>query len=193
MSEHVLDWLGAYHDGELPDDRRRWVVAHLHTCATCQAELAALADLRLQLRAYPAMPARTPPEQFVAQVRLRLPPRAPVASDRTRVRQAAGLWLPLSVVALWAFAQAGLLVSGLVLSAVSVSPDPLASLLPLPGLDALRFLAGLVQPAGLASWLTLVVLNGGLTLTAAALVWGSLASWWAARETNLVSPGLPAS
>src|SRR5437868_2872474 len=108
MNEHVLEWISAYHDGELPGDQRRRVETHLAACPTCQAELEALEGLSLRLQAAPPLPARTPPEQFVAQVRLRLPPRAP-ASGRQQVRQAAGLWLPLSVLALWALGQAVLL------------------------------------------------------------------------------------
>ena len=60
MSEHVLDWISAYHDGELHGDRLRWVEAHLHTCADCQAELAALQNLAVRLQASPPMPARKP-------------------------------------------------------------------------------------------------------------------------------------
>ena len=192
MSEHVLDWISAYHDGELNGERRRWVAAHLRTCPTCQAELAALGDLAVRLQANPPMPARTPPEQFVAQVRLRLPPRSVPVPGRARVRQAAGLWLPLSVLALWALGQAVLLIGGLVLGVAAVPAALPVVLPPLPGLEALPFLAGLVQPTGWGGWLTLLALNAGLTATAAALVWGCLAGWWAAREKSLASSGLQA-
>ena len=192
MSEHVLDWIGAYHDGELHGDRLRWVEAHLHTCADCQAELAALQNLAVRLQASPPMPARTPPEQFVAQVQLRLPPRSVPVPGRQRVRQAAGLWLPLGALALWAFGQAVLVVSGLALGVAAVPAAIPVVLPPLPGLGALPLLVALAQPAGWGGWLALLVLNAGLTAAAAVLVWGCLAGWWAARETSLASSGLRA-
>jgi anti-sigma factor RsiW len=140
MSEHVLDWISAYHDGELHGDRLRWVEAHLHTCADCQAELAALQNLAVRLQASPPMPARTPPEQFVAQVQLRLPPRSAPVPGRARLRQVAGLWLPLGALALWAFGQAVLVVSGLALGVVAVPAAIPVVLPPLPGLARCRYL-----------------------------------------------------
>jgi len=192
MSEHVLDWIGAYHDGELHGDRLRRVEAHLRACSACQAELEALQNLAARLQASPPMPARTPPEQFVAQVRLRLPPRSAPVPGRARLRQAAGLWLPLGVLTLWAFGQAVLLVSGLALGMAAVPAAIPVVLPPLPGLGALPLLVALAQPAGWGGWLALLVLNAGLTAAVAVLVWGCLAGWWAARETSLASSGMQA-
>jgi anti-sigma factor RsiW len=192
MSEHVLDWIGAYHDGELHGDRLRRVEAHLRACAACQAELEALQNLKARLQASPPMPALTPPEQFVAQVRLRLPPRSAPVPGRARLRQAAGLWLPLGVLALWAFGQAVLLVSGLALGMAELPAAIPVVLPPLPGLGALPLLVALAQPAGWGGWLALLVLNTSLTAAVAVLVWGCLAGWWAARETSLASSGMQA-
>jgi anti-sigma factor RsiW len=192
MSEHVLDWIGAYHDGELHGDRLRRVEAHLRACPACQAELEALQNLAVQLQANPPMPARTPPEQFVAQVQLRLPPRSAPVPGRARLRQAAGLWLPLGVLALWAFGQAVLVVSGLALGVGAVPAAMPVVLPPLPGLGALPLLVALAQPAGWGGWLALLVLNAGLTAAVAMLVWGCLAGWWAARETSLALSGMQA-
>jgi anti-sigma factor RsiW len=192
MSEHVLDWIGAYHDGELHGDRLRRVEAHLRACAACQAELEALQNLKARLQASPPMPALTPPEQFVAQVRLRLPPRSAPVPGRARLRQAAGLWLPLGVLALWAFGQAVLLVSGLALGMAELPAAIPVVLPPLPGLGALPLLVALAQPAGWGGWLALLVVNTSLTAAVAVLVWGCLAGWWAARETSLASSGLQA-
>ncbi len=192
MSEHVLDWIGAYHDGELHGDRLRHVEAHLRTCAACQAELAALQNLAVRLQASPPMPARTPPEQFVAQVQLRLPPRSAPVPGRQRVRQVAGLWLPLGALALWALGQAVIVVSGLALGVAAVPAAIPVVLPPLPGLGALPLLVALAQPAGWGGWLALLVLNAGLTAAVAVLVWGCLAGWWAARETSLASSGMQA-
>ena len=160
MSEHVLDWIGAYHDGELHGDRLRHVEAHLRTCSACQAELEALRALTIRLQGDPPMPARTPTEQFVAQVRLRMV-HQPAAASRARLRQATGLWLPLGVLVLWALGQAVLAVGGLMLLVLWG-----ANALPQPALGALE----------------LLVLNIALTAVAAGLVWGCLAGWWAARE-----------
>jgi anti-sigma factor RsiW len=192
MSEHVLDWIGAYHDGELHGDRLRRVEAHLRACAACQAELEALQNLKARLQASPPMPALTPPEQFVAQVRLRLPPRSAPVPGRARLRQAAGLWLPLGVLALWAFGQAVLLVSGLALGMAELPAAIPVVLPPLPGLGALPLLVALAQPAGWGGWLALLVLNTSLTAAVAVLVWGCLAGWWAARETSLALSGMQA-
>ena len=192
MSEHVLDWIGAYHDGELHGDRLRWVEAHLSTCAACQSELAALQNLAVRLQASPPMPARTPPEQFVAQVRLRLPPRSAPVPGRQRVRQVAGLWLPLGALALWAFGQAVLVVSGLALGVAAVPAAIPVVLPPLPGLGALPLLVALAQPAVWGGRLALLALNAGLTAAVAMLVWGCLAGWWAARETSLALSGMQA-
>ena len=58
MSEHILNWLPAYHDGELPPGRRQRVEAHLQGCPSCRAELETLTELSALLKADPA-PQRT--------------------------------------------------------------------------------------------------------------------------------------
>lgn len=199
MSKHALEWIGAYHDGELRGERLRWVETHLRGCAACQAELEALQNLAMRLQANPPMPARTPPEQFVAQVRLRLAPRsglAPVGMGRQRLRQGAEQWLPvgvLGVLALWALGQAVLAVGGLALGAGAWPAAGPVVLPSLPGLGALPLLAALASQAGWGRWLALLALNIGLTAAAAVLAWGCLAGWWAARkasfETSFASSG----
>jgi anti-sigma factor RsiW len=191
MSEqHVLDWIGAYHDGELRGSRRRAVEAHLRACAACQAELDALQRLTARLQTAPPMPGRMPPEQFVAQVGLRLAPRRGPVSDRDGLRQAVGLWAPLGVVALWAWGQAVLLVGAL---ALVVLPGAWPVVALLPGLAALPLLGvALAAPAGSGA-LTLLALQIGLTAVAAGLVGGCLAGWWAAGqgilETDIAPSG----
>jgi hypothetical protein len=206
MSEHVLDWIGAYLDGELEGDRRRGVEAHLRACADCRAEAEALRSLTARLQAYPPPPARTPPEQFVAQVRLRLPPRGASAQGAMRLRQATGLWLPLGVLAGWALSQAALLVGAAALrlaAALSLAPLPGGMPLVLPpvqglgGPSALGALLAALAPRGeWGSWLPLWTLDIGVTIVATGLVWGCLAGHWAARRTgpgtNITSPGEPA-
>jgi anti-sigma factor RsiW len=161
MNEHVLDWIAAYYDGELHGDRLRAVETHLQGCAACRAELEALGALGARLQASPPMPARTPPEQFVAQVRLRLPERSAPTAGRARLRRAASLWLPLAVLALWALGQAVLAVGGLLLTWLGTR---------------MNTFIGPVE---------LLVLNLALTGVAAGLIVGCLASWWAAREKEV--------
>jgi hypothetical protein len=108
------------------------------------------------------------------------------------MRQGAGLWLPLAVLAVWALGQAVLTVCGVVLG-VAALPAATQVMLPLlPGLVALPLLVAQVDPAGWGGWLALLALNAGLTVVGAGLAWGCVAGWWAARETNLASSGLQA-
>jgi hypothetical protein len=110
--------------------------------------------------------------------------------DRSRLRQAAGLWAPLGVVALWAWGQAALLVGGLAL-ALLPALGPLV-LPPLPGLAGLPLLGRALAPAG-GGALALLAFDVTLTIVAAGLVWGCLAGWWAARpepfDTRLATAG----
>ena len=72
MNPHVIEWLAAYHDGELPAHRQHLVEKHLQDCPTCRAELEALEELSSFLKA-DFVPPHTPAERFAAQVQLRLP------------------------------------------------------------------------------------------------------------------------
>ncbi len=186
MSEHVLDWIGAYLDGELHGGQRRRVEMHLAGCAACRAELDAMQALSARLHTNPPMPARTPPEQFVAQVRLRLPARA--TAPASRVRQAAGLWLPLGVFGLWAFSQAVLVVGAFGLWVLPIGLPVV--LLPVPaGGGLLPLLAGLAGAPVWGNWLPLLGLEVALTAAAAVLTWACLAGWWAARDKDLALAG----
>jgi anti-sigma factor RsiW len=120
MTEHVLEWLPAYYDGELSENRRRKVEAHLQECASCLAELESLQGLSALLRSEPA-PAHTPPERFTAQVQLLLPRGSGVRQQP----QALPRWMlgaPLLLIAGWAFLQAALIVTAFALAAGSFFP-----------------------------------------------------------------------
>ena len=117
MNPHVIEWLAAYHDGELPSGRRQQVEEHLKDCQTCRAELDALQGLSSLLKADP-LPAHTPPERFAAQVQLRLP-RASLSHARQKEGRLPRwvLGVPLALIGVWAFMQAALWVTSATLTA----------------------------------------------------------------------------
>jgi len=53
MTDCDVQILGAYHDGELPDDQRQRVEAHLRECPSCAAELAGIRESSRLLREAP--------------------------------------------------------------------------------------------------------------------------------------------
>ncbi|RPH57429.1 MAG: hypothetical protein EHM81_11600 [Chloroflexi bacterium] len=104
MSEHITQWLGAYHDGELRGLRLRQVEQHLAECAECQVGLDEIQGLSALL--HDAAPAGDflPTERFVANLTLSLP-RQP---ERTQPRKAIeiGWWLiPVGILGAWVFIQ----------------------------------------------------------------------------------------
>ena len=117
MNPHVIEWLAAYHDGELPSSRRGQVEEHLKDCPACRLELEALEELSSLLKADP-LPAHTPSERFAAQVQLRLP-----RTSLSQARQKTGshprwmLGVPLALILVWAFLQAALWVTSATLTA----------------------------------------------------------------------------
>ena len=120
MNPHVIEWLAAYHDGELPSGRRGQVEEHLKDCPACRLELEALEGLSSLLKVDP-IPAHTPSERFAAQMQLRLP-RASLPHTK---QNAAGLprWMlgiPLALILVWAFLQAALWVTSATLTADQV-------------------------------------------------------------------------
>jgi hypothetical protein len=104
MSEHVTEWLGTYHDGELHGAHLRQVEQHLVECAECRAELDGLQGLSNLLQETAPAGDFLPTERFVANLTLTLP-RQP---ERTQPRKALefGWWLiPVGVLGAWAFIQ----------------------------------------------------------------------------------------
>ena len=124
MTDHVTQWLEAYHDGELHGTRRDQVEAHLAECTECQAELEALRSLSARLHEDFAAFEFTPAERFSAELASRLPEQPPR-------RLGAAWWLmPLALLGAWLF-----LVITLWLS------------------TALQITASVALPAGELSWL----------------------------------------
>ncbi len=192
MTEHVTVWLGAYHDGELRGLRLRQVEAHLAHCATCRTELERLGALTALLQESPAAAGLTPPERFVAQVKLRLP-RRPERPATQRALETGWRLAPLGLLGAWAFIQAMFIVAGVVLVALrmGLGGEVIAGLFPASQQGAWLTDAFTLSDAGLndigrsALWL----LSGGgglgwtLTLHLVLLVvigllyWSWLASW----------------
>src|SRR5271169_3096655 len=89
-----VEWLEAYHDGELDAARRDQVTAHLPNCAECRRELESLKALSRAL-ASDALPQASlaSPAVFWSGVQSRLPERqtaaAPMSGRRVLLR-----WLP---------------------------------------------------------------------------------------------------
>ncbi|RLC98666.1 MAG: hypothetical protein DRI77_04505 [Chloroflexi bacterium] len=196
MNEHVIPWLGAYHDGELHGGRLQQVEEHLAHCATCRAELGELRALAALLQSSPAPQALTRPDHFVAQVGLRLP-RRPVQPAWKRCLKAGWRLAPVGLLGAWAFVRAVFLVSGVVLGALQVGlgGDVIAELLPAsqPGLSLTRLWSLSGASLSDVGRVALQLLgNGGplgwgvmLKVASLALIgllyWSWLASWWAVR------------
>ena len=197
MMEHVSAWLEAYHDGELSKRRSRQVEAYVADCASCRAELEALRALTGLLQESPAPLGLMSPERFVAQVGLRLP-RRPVQPAWRRALEAGWRLAPAGLLGTWAFVQALIIVSGIVLTGIDVglAGDVAAALLPAQqpnwGLIEIIRLAGVDLSDASRFMLDILGTGTGLSLTTFAsvinsvvfglLLWSWLASWWARHQ-----------
>jgi hypothetical protein len=115
MSDHILELLGAYIDGELQGGQLRKVENHLDECQSCLEEYYALQALTATLHAEP-MPEFPAPDRFAADVALRLP-RKPVKPVSSRVLEI-GWWLaPVGLIAAWVFVSTTILVSNMITAA----------------------------------------------------------------------------
>lgn len=115
MSDHILELLGAYLDGELYGGQLRKVEAHLEECGVCQEEVRSLRTLSASLHAAP-LPDFPAPERFAAEVALRLPrkPVKPMSHKAVEV----GWWLaPVGLLLAWVFLGTTLWVSDVVTAA----------------------------------------------------------------------------
>lgn len=109
MSDHVLELLGAYLDGELHGAQLRKVEAHLQECQVCQEEAQSLRALSATLQAG-VLPDFPTPERFAADVALRLP-RGPIQPTSRKALEF-GWWLaPVGLLLTWIFLNTTLLVS----------------------------------------------------------------------------------
>ena len=115
MSDHVLELLGAYLDGELHNGQLRKVEAHLDECEMCMAEYQSLQTLSTKLHEAP-LPDFPSAERFAADMTLRLPRTQDKPLRKSAVE--IGWWLvPVGLVVAWIFLSTTLLVSNLVINA----------------------------------------------------------------------------
>ena len=115
MSDHILELLGAYIDGELRGGQLRKVETHLEECQSCLEEYYTLQALSARLHAAP-LPEFPSPERLAADVALRLP-RKPIKPVRTKVFEI-GWWLvPVGLIATWVFVSTTILISNVVAAA----------------------------------------------------------------------------
>lgn len=172
MNPHVSEWLAAYHDGELPASRQHQVEKHVQDCPTCRAELDALKELSTFLKA-DKVPHQTPPERFAAQVQLRLPRTLP-----SRARQNGGqqiprwaLGVPLALIILWAFLQAAIQITSIILTADTV-------------FGSAAFFNRWIPPAGLFKTSASLFLFNTILLIGTIILWSAWMALWLAWKRN---------
>lgn len=192
-NDQVMEWLGAYLDGELSGERAAWVEAHLADCPECQRELESLAALTSLLHSTDdAMPRITPALSAAA-----LPDQS---GSRASLWLGRGLrYLPLAVFGGWAFLQAVLWVTGGLMAFAAFVPGAQSALgWLLPEQSGTPFIASLLcglQPqGGLCATLGAIdalpiapgtgLLSILITAVAAALFMAWFAGYWAQRRSQ---------
>lgn len=99
MSDHIVELLGAYLDGELHGSQLQKVQAHLDECQACRQEYASLQALSAVL-GEASLPDFPSPEHFAEDVVLRMQ-RKPVDPMRGKVMEI-GWWLaPIGLITMW--------------------------------------------------------------------------------------------
>lgn len=115
MPEHITQWLGAYHDGELRGARLRQVEEHLAECADCQAELEGMRSLSTLLKETAPEGDFLSSERFAANLALRLPRQPEPSQPRNKALQI-GWWLvPLGTLGMWLFIEVTFLLRSAIL------------------------------------------------------------------------------
>jgi len=201
MMDHVLDWLQAYHDGELQGQKAHWVEAHLSYCESCRAELEALQAFSSLLQLSPPAPDLLHSESFVARVvqATSEPSLRPAPAALKRALETGWYLIPVGLIGAWLFVQTAYIVVALILLAQSAPAT--AQLFPftLPpifdvswlaveqclagsGLEVLRCAAGHVASFGGA-----VVLGFGPLVGIALLYSAWVAAWWVGRRRCVAS------
>ena len=112
MSNHVIEWLSAYLDGELKGRQLHQVEEHLAECEACQTELDSLQGLSSLLQEVHA-PTLVSHERFVSQVNLRLLERRVKETKDNSL--GFGWWfIPVGLLMAWVFIATTTIVSDMV-------------------------------------------------------------------------------
>ena len=102
MANHVTEWLGAYHDGELRGARLHQIEGHLAECATCQANLDELRNLSALLQDTAPNGDFLLTERFVSNLVLSMPRGSEQPQPRNALK--IGWWLiPVGLLGIWLF------------------------------------------------------------------------------------------
>lgn len=195
MSDHVIEWLSPYWDGELHGSRLQQVEAHLAECEICQKELEALENITGWLQEAPTAEF-TSPERFAAQVSLRLPHSKPAPSKRNVLE--VGWWMiPVGLLAVWGFVATTFLVHDLLsvatnLGLLSSVSDWLGSGAPAAANLSIRLAqAGILSGRSLdvaistESFTRTVLPQITLQIAIALLYLSWVAIWWARHRRQL--------
>ncbi|MCX7756244.1 MAG: zf-HC2 domain-containing protein [Anaerolineales bacterium] len=202
MSEHVTDWLNAYHDGELRGMGLQRVESHLTACAECRVALEELRALSALLRQTPPEAVFPSAEHFAARLALRLPRRAGLVPARNAWLELGGWLATLGALAVWLFLNITVWVRSAFLLALDAGLlANLPGLQPLPlqmnWVAALTFVWG--DQLGLPGQLVLSLLNDvhlfvirsqGMLFSELLLMLlylGGLALWWLRQSKSSFS------
>jgi len=198
MSQHLIAWLEAFHDGELSAGKARQMEDHLSQCADCRQELSRIQTLSTLLQESPAASKLMSEDRFVAQVALQLP-RRPVRPGWQRGLETGWRLVPLGLLGTWSFVQTTLIVSGVLLFAARLG-------------FSFDFWSPPTDQTALNQWLNLshtslgelgetvvqTLSNGGplgwvfmlgsaIPVMIGVLYWSWLASWWIRHRPSLIT------
>lgn len=199
MSDHILELLGAYLDGELHGGQLRKVETHLEECRTCLEEYQALQALSVTLQDMP-LPDFPAPERLAVEVSLRLP-RSPVKPVRHKALEV-GWWLaPVGLMLTWIFLSTTSLVSNVITTVNELGLLSSASTWLAAGSTAEAYWSGALgqfgllagdslQWAGMTEIFTRTAIPQVIWQVSIALLYLSwMAIWWA-RHTRQEPDGL---
>ena len=193
IGNHVHQWLSAYHDGELHGRRLARVEEHLRHCPECQQALEQLESLSALLQADPLPKISASPEQFSAQVGLRLPRRVQGRS-RSQKRRGPLNWqwaaAPLGILGMIWFLRSVTLVSNLltVIESLGINPQAVSWLVPAQPVpqnlveSASLYALDLGVPFGTTIFVDLLL---PLILAGCYLIW--LLLWWVREDQKEIT------
>jgi len=193
MSDHIIELLGAYLDGELYGRQLRNVEAHLAECESCAMELTSLKALSGILHDAPAVDYQSM-ERFISNVNLRLARRPGMPMHR-KALEVGWRMIPVGLLLAWIFISTTSLVSNLVSAANEIGLLNTASSALFSGTAEEAYWSGTLGQIGLLSgeslyWAEVTEsfsrtaipeITGQISIALLYLCW--IAIWWA-RHTR---------